>query len=263
MPTHENISAFVITYNEEGNIADCLDTLNWVDESVVVDSGSTDRTVEIAREKGARVVTHKFHGYSDQIRYAASQTTHPWVVWLDADERLTPEAHGEIERFLQSPKAETYSGIEFPRRTWFLGRWVTHSGWYPKRKLRFFHRDRGQITGEDPSSRFEPNGDVVQADGDILHYSYPGGMADMVERSNRFTTRAAEDRFQQGRKVSWMKLLLEPPFEFCKKYLLQLGFLDGMAGLVISVGTAYYKFVREVKLWELHNLSSRSASDHN
>lgn len=245
------VSGFVITYNEEGNIGDCLETLDWVDELVVVDSGSEDRTVEIARERADRVVHHEFESYAAQTRYALGQTRHPWVVKLDADERLTAEAREEIREFLAGYEHEDHSGIAFPRKTRFLGRWVTHSGWYPKRKLRFFHRDRGQFTGEDPSCRFEPSGEVVEADGDILHYSYPGGMADMLDRQNDFTTRAARERYGKGRRMSWLKLLLEPPFELFKKYVLRLGFLDGMAGLAIAGGTAYYKFVREIKLWEL------------
>ena len=245
------ISGFVITYNEEDNIGDCLDTLNWVDELVVVDSGSEDGTVEIARRRADRVVHHEFLGYTAQTRFALAETSHPWVIWLDADERLTPEARTEIEGFLAGSRAEEYAGIRFPRKTRFLGRWVTHSGWYPKRKLRFFHRDRGELTGEEPSVRFEPSGSVREGTGDILHYSYPGGMADMLDRQNAFTGRAARARYRKGRRMSWMKLLLEPPFEILKKYFLQLGFLDGVAGLAIAGGTAYYKFVREIKLWEL------------
>lgn len=247
---HPPVSGFVITYNEEDNIGDCLDTLRWVDELVVVDSGSEDRTVEIARQKADRVIHQDFLGYTAQTRFALEQTSHPWVMWLDADERLTPEARGEIEEFLDDPASEGHVGLAFPRRTRFLGRWVTHSGWYPKRKLRFFRRDRGELVGAEPAPAFEPEGEVVEARGDILHYSYPGGMADMLDRQNNFTTRAARERYEEGRRMSWMKLVLEPPFELLKKYFLRFGFLDGMAGLAIAGGTAYYKFVREIKLWE-------------
>ncbi len=193
----------------------------------------------------------EFLGYTAQVRFALEETTHPWVMWLDADERLTPEARKEVEDFLAGSHTAEYTGISFPRKTRFLGRWVTHGGWYPKRKLRFFHRDRGKVAGEDPSARFEPTAFVRAGAGDILHYSYPRGMADMLDRQNDFTGRAARERFRKGRRMSWMKLVLEPPFEILKKYILQLGFLDGMAGLAIAGGTAYYKFVREIKLWEL------------
>jgi len=247
------ISGFVITYNEEANIRDCLESLKWVDELVVVDSYSQDRTLEIAREYTDRIITRNFHGYVDQARFAARQTTMPWVMWLDADERLSQEALDEIYGFFCGPDCERYAGMAFPRKTYFMDRWITHSGWYPQRKLRLFHRDRCELGGREPSSEVVPHGKVKRARGDILHLSYQGGIRDMVAATNNYTSRAANERFEEGRSFRLCKLLLEPPYEFLRKYLLQRGFLDGLPGLVIAAGSAYYRFVREAKLWELEH----------
>jgi len=248
------VSGFVLTYNEEDRIADCLESLRWVDELVVVDSCSTDRTIEIARRYADKIVVQEFLGYVGQTRYAFEQTTMPWVMWLDADERLTQEALDEIREFLSGPEADRYCGMAFPRKAFFLNRWIRHSGWYPQHKLRLFRREKVGVAGEEPAPCAIAAGEVKRARGDILHLSYPGGLADMLTTSNDFTTRAARSRYAAGRRFSWSKLLLEPPLEFFKKFFLRAGFLDGLPGLAISLGSAYYKFAREVKLWEYDHL---------
>ena len=245
------ISGFVITYNEEANIRDCLESLKWVDELVVVDSYSKDKTLEIAGEYTDRIISREFVGYADQTRFAAQQTTMPWIVWLDADERLTQQALDEIHDFLCGPDCERYAGMAFPRKTYLVSRWITHSGWYPQRKLRLFHRGRAVITGREPAPEAVPSGKVKRARGDILHLSYRAGLRDMFATSNNYTTRAAQERFEQGRRFRWSKLLLEPPYEFLRKYFLQRGFLDGLPGLIIAAASAYYRFMREAKMWEL------------
>ena len=248
------VSGFVITYNEEDYIENCLESLRWVDELVVVDSHSDDHTVEVARRYTDNIVLQEFLGHARQTAFAAEQTTMPWVMWLDADERLTQQALDEIREFLSGEDADECAGMSFPRKTFFMDRWITHSGWYPKHKLRLFHRDRTEMGGEGPVPEVIAHGEVRQAEGDILHLTYPRGIVDMMDTSNDFTTRAARVRREGGRRMSWCKLLLEPPFEFLKKFLLQLGFLDGFPGLVISAGSAYYKFIREAKMWELDHL---------
>ncbi len=246
------ISAFVITYNEERNIAGCLESLKWADELVVVDSFSEDRTVEIAARYTNRIIRREFPGYIAQTRYASEQTTCPWVLWLDADERLTAEALTEVRQILTLPGQPEYKGFAFPRKTFFMGRWITHSGWYPQHKLRLWHRDFGQVGS---SRSFHPHvevqGAVKELNEDILHYSYPGGLKDMVSASTKYAATGAEVAHAAGRRFSFAALLLEPPGTFLKKYLLQFGLLDGLPGLVVSVGTAYYCFIREAMLWEL------------
>ncbi|MGD2175477.1 MAG: glycosyltransferase family 2 protein [Candidatus Brocadiaceae bacterium] len=245
------VSAFVITYNEQKALRDCLESIKWADELVVVDSYSDDATVEIAREYTDRIILREFRSFLDQTRFAFEQTGCDWVVWLDADERLTRQACEEIERELSRPDGPDFDGFAFPRRTWFLDRWVTHSGWYPQHKLRLFRRDVADIVGYPPHPQAVVPGPVKKLKGDILHHSYPGGVLDMVRRSARFAELAAQSRYKEGRRFSALSLLLKPPLELLKKYVVRLGFLDGLPGFAIAVGSAYYRFVREVRLWEL------------
>ena len=250
------ISSFVITYNEQDNIGECLESLQWTDEIVVVDSYSTDATVDIARDFTDRVLQREFAGHVDQTRYASQQTTHPWVLWLDADERMTQEAFEEVHQAM-SAGGEDPAGYAFPRRTYFMGCWITHSGWYPQPKVRLWQRDRGEVVGEEPHPKVQLEGPRRVLHGDILHYSYPGGMKDMVETSKKYAWYAARERHKKGRRFSFLSLLLKPPGNFLKKYVLQLGMLDGLPGLAIAVGAAYYRFMREIMMWELENPHSR------
>jgi len=245
------ISAFVITYNEERNIGECLESVKWADELVVVDSFSQDRTVEVARRYTDRVIQREFAGHVAQTRYASEQTRHRWVLWLDADERLTPEAVAEIRRVFSAPGGPRHSGYCFPRLTFFMGRWIKHSGWYPQHKLRLWDRNCGHVGGEEPHAHVVLDGPVERLKGDILHFSYPGGLKDMADTSARYASYAARSRHKAGKRFSLAGLLLKPPATFLKKYFLQRGFLDGLPGLAIAVGSAHYRFLREAMLWEL------------
>jgi len=247
------ISAFVITFNEESNIAGCLDSVRWADELVVVDSFSTDRTVEIASRYTDRIFQREFAGHVAQTRWGSELTTCPWILWLDADERLTREAQDELRRALTEHRRPGYRGYAFPRKTFFMGRWIAHSGWYPQHKLRLWDRRFGHVGGEEPHARVEVNGPVKKLKGNILHYTYPRGIVDMVATSTKYAAYAAKARHQAGTRFSLASLLLKPPATFLKKYLLQLGFLDGMPGLAISIVSAYYRFVREAIIWELQS----------
>jgi glycosyltransferase involved in cell wall biosynthesis len=245
------VSAFVITLNEERNIADCLESLKWADEIVVVDSGSTDATVGIARRYTGRVLEHPFEGYVPQTRWAAEQTRHPWILWLDADERLSAEARREIEEVLADPDAGRWAGLEFPRRNHLGDRWIRHAGWYPQYRLRMWRRDAGRFDEGMLVPRVLVSGSVRRMKGDILHYSYPNGVADMMQATARYAAAGAAERHAAGRRFSLLALLLKPPFTFLKKWLLQAGFLDGLPGLAVAAGAAYHRFVREVMLWEM------------
>lgn len=248
-----SVSGFVITFNEEANIRDCLEGMKWADEIVVVDSFSEDATVEIAREYTDRIVQRPFAGHVGQTRFALEQTTCDWVLWLDADERLTPAAHEQVFEALESPGDVPWAGFAFPRKTWFLDRWITHSGWYPQHKLRLFRREKAVIVGDEPHPAAIVDGPVRDFTGDILHYSYPGGLQDLVRRSASYADIGAGVRYERGMRFSILRLLLRPPFDLFKKYVLQLGLLDGLPGVAIAAGSAYYRFLREVSLWEIEH----------
>lgn len=242
------ISARVNTYNEEDNIAACLETLTWADEIVVVDSFSTDRTVEIARRYTDRVYQNKFVGYREQHDFGDSLCENDWVMVLDADERLTPEAREEILaiRVAGTP----HSGFRIPRRTWYLDRWIRHSGWYPDHQLRLFRKSCGGWAGPPEHAACRVTGSVASLRGDILHFTRRS-LKEHLEVLNRYTDIAAHDRSEKGRRGSFSSLLTKPPVAFLRSYVWRAGFLDGWAGLVIAYLAATYVAVREAKLLEI------------
>jgi glycosyltransferase involved in cell wall biosynthesis len=242
------VSCCIITYNEEDDLEDCLKSVSWADEIVVVDSHSTDGTVEIARRYTDRVIDHDFEGHVQQKNYAIDQAKNEWVLCVDADERVTDELKEEILEVTKDPGE--LSGASMPRLTWYLGRFVRRGGWYPDRKLRLFRRDRGRWTGRNPHDRVEVEGPVRALRGDLLHYSYRD-IADHLSTVNSFTTIMAEAMMEEGWKSRLIDLVFRGPFKFLKMYVLKGGFLDGKAGLVIAAISSYYVFLKYAKLWEL------------
>jgi len=249
------ISAFVITYNEEGAIRDCLESLKWADEIVVVDSHSTDRTVEIARQYTDRIILHDFAGHTAQTRFAFEQTSGEWTLWLDADEVLTQRALDEIYEAFDRPGGPQHDGYAFPRKTYFLGRWVRHGGWYPQHRLRLMRREVASIVGPRAHPRAVVEGKVRKLRGEILHLSYPGGILEYIERSRTYAEISAQERFEQGRRAGLLDMVCRPPLTFLSRYVLKLGVLDGVAGLAVAAGAAYHRFVRDLRLYELERVS--------
>lgn len=247
----KTVSGFVITHNEQDDIADCLESIKWVDELTVVDSYSTDATAEIARRYTDRILEHEFAGHVAQTRFAFEQTTCDWVLWLDADERLTQEATEEVRRIFEEHGGPACDGFAFPRKTFFLGRWITHGGWYPQHKLRLMRRAAARIEGEEPHPEASVEGRVRRLQGDILHLSYPGGIIEYVQRSAKYADIAARGRLARGKRASAAGLVLNPAFVFLKSYVLKLGLLDGVPGLAVAAGTAYHRFIRDIRMREL------------
>jgi glycosyltransferase involved in cell wall biosynthesis len=243
------VSACVITLNEEANIRDCLDSVRWADEIVLVDSFSTDRTVEIAREYTDRVFQRTWNGINEQRQFCLEQATGDWVFCIDADERVTPELRDEIMALLgrPDPGAEAF---ETPRRTWCHGRWIRHCGWYPGHKTRLFRRDRGRFGDNDPHDQVLIDGRVARLNGELLHYTYRD-LAHHANTVNSFSTTAAKRLFQRGRRGGVAAMVLKPPWRFFWQYVLRLGFLDGVPGLIICLMSAYSVFLRSAKLWEM------------
>ncbi len=245
------VSGFVCTYNEQANIRSCLESIRWADELLVVDSFSEDGTVEIADAIADRVIQREFKGYVDQFEFARSQTTGDWAVWLDADERLAPDALEELTTVFERPGGPGCDGFALRRKTYFMDRWIKHCGWYPQYKVRFFRNSVTRIRGIPPHAEAMVDGQVDRLKAEILHYSYPGGVVEMLQKSAQFAGQTARARFERGRRFSLLRTLFEPPLVFAHRYLLRLGFLDGLPGLAICASAAYYRFVRQVKLWEL------------
>jgi glycosyltransferase involved in cell wall biosynthesis len=249
------ISATVITFNEEHNIAAALESLSWADEIVVVDSESADRTVEIARRFTDRVFIRSWPGYSAQKNFAADQAANDWIFSLDADERVSPELADEIRR-LKLRDSTAPAAFEMPRLTFYLGRWIKHSGWRPDHKLRLYDRSRAAWQGGYVHETLEVDGKVERIKGDILHYTVRDASEHHL-RMDRYTTLAAQQLSSQGKHVSLGSLLLSPAVVFLRSYILKLGFLDGIPGFAIARFAAHYEFLKNLKVWEAERSRGR------
>lgn len=246
------ISAVIITFNEEQNIGRCLDSLNALaDEILVVDSYSTDKTEHICSNKGARFIQNPFNGHIEQKNFAVSKAEHDYILSLDADEALSEELRKSI---LHVKNNWSYDGYSLNRLTNYCGKWIRYCGWYPDRKLRLWDRRKGSWGGVNPHDHviMQRNSSTSHLSGDLLHYSYYT-TKQHIAQINSFSDIAAHAAFEKGRKSHLViDILLNPLFTFVKKYFLKLGILDGYYGFVISINSAFGKFLKYIKLRELN-----------
>jgi glycosyltransferase involved in cell wall biosynthesis len=242
------ISVYMITYNNERTVERALQSVAWADEIVVVDSFSQDKTVEICRKFTDKVFQRKWPGYRDQYQYAADLTAHEWIMFVDADEEVSPELAAEIRKKLNE-RAGDWDGFFAYRRTYYLGRWIRFGGWYPDGEIRLYRRSRGRWEGG-LHAKIVVDGKVDSLKSQYLHYTYRN-ISDQIQTIDQYTKVAAEDLFKNGEKFCLSKLLFRPPLRFVKEYILKSGFRDGLPGLIIVVSTMYYVFVKYAKLWEL------------
>ncbi len=248
------LSLIVITLNEERNIERCLRSVPFASDVVVVDSGSRDRTRELATRLGARVLEKSWTGYGPQKKFATEQAREDWVLSLDADEVLSPELAAEIQQKFASLDPQT--GYEMPRKSWHLGQWIRYGGWYPDYQLRLYNRKYSQWPDSQIHERVQAS-KVARLSEPLLHYVFRD-LADQVETNNRYSSLLAEKDVQAGKKFSWLKLVVKPGTKFLETYFLKLGFLDGRAGFLISVSAAYSIFLRWAKIGELQKRKGSS-----
>ncbi len=246
----EKISACITAGNEESNIRRCLESVTWTDETVVVDSFSTDRTVEICREYTDRVFQHKWLGYIGQKNLIKDLATGPWILFIDADEEISPTLRDEIIQEFESGANRDIAGYEFPRMVWYLGRWITHGDWYPDAKLRLFRKESGKCGGQEPHDRTTVDGKVKRLKGDLFHYTY-SSISDQIATLNRFTSISAEGMFREGKRPRFRDIVARPFLRFFRGYFIKRGFLDGLPGFVAALTTAYSVMIKYTKLWEL------------
>lgn len=242
MPT---LSAIIITKNEASNISACLDSLAFCDERIVVDSGSTDDTVKIAEEKGARVVHRDFEGFGAQKNFALSLATGEWLLSLDADERVTRELAEEILRAIERPTAEAY---EMPRLSSFCGRPMRHSGWFPDYVVRLFQRGKARFSNDLVHERVIANGLVKRLKQPLIHLPVLR-LEDALSRMDRYSTAGAEMLVASGRRVSFITGIVRGLWAFIRTYLLRGGFLDGREGFLLAVANAEGTYYRYMKAW--------------
>ena len=240
------LSVTIIALNEAAHIRACLDAVRWADERLVVDSGSTDGTQELARAAGARVIERDWPGYSEQKNFAATQASHDWILSVDADERVTPELAAEIRELLtRGPEA---AGYRVPRVTWHMGRWIRTTDWYPDRQLRLYDRRRATWPTRRVHESVTADGPVVDLKGEMQHFAYRD-IGHHMQTMDRYTTLAADELHAAGRRAGLFDLTVHPWAAFMRNYLLRGGIRDGIPGFVISTMNAYYVFLKFAKLW--------------
>lgn len=251
------VSACVIAGNEEANIEDCVRSVAFCDEVVVVDSHSKDRTRELAAALGARVIEHDWEGHIAQKNFAVSQAKNDWVLCLDADERVTPELKAAVEKVLATEPA--CAGYEVNRRNIYLGRWIKHGGWYPDAKVRIFDRRKGRWGGVNPHDHVQVEGPVASLGADLEHLSYRDVSHHVTKSIDFFSTISAREKLARGQSGVTVQLVLGPPWKFFKMFFLRAGFLDGWRGFIVASLGAFFVFLKYAKLWELEHVKGERA----
>ena len=249
------VTVTIITLNEAHHIAAAIDSASWADEILVVDSGSSDDTVAIAAERGARVMSRPWPGYVDQKNYAASVASSDWIFSLDADERITPELAAEIQHTVAGNPPER--AFRVPRVTFHLGRWIRTTDFYPDYQTRLYDRSAARWQGKYVHESVVADSPVGQLKSELQHYSYRD-LSDHLDRINRYSTLAARQMYESGRRTNGLDLLTHPPAAFLRNYFLRGGFTDGVAGLTISLLNAYWVLLKFAKLWELQQESPKT-----
>jgi glycosyltransferase involved in cell wall biosynthesis len=253
-----DISAVIITYNEEKRLEPALKSLKGlVSEIVVVDSFSSDDTVKLAKKYGDKVFKRKWTDFADQKNYANSRTSFPWILSLDADERISPELREEILEF-KSDEPDC-SGFSMPRQVFYLGKWIRHSGWYPDRKIRLFQKDKARWEGKYIHESLVIEGKIQKLKGSIHHFTYRN-ISEHLDRINTFSDLGAQKLYAKGKKCRLYHLILLPFSRFMKSFFWRAGILDGFAGFVISLLHGYAIFLRYAKLREIWKKGERIES---
>jgi glycosyltransferase involved in cell wall biosynthesis len=242
------LSVTIITLNEEREIEACLEGVAWADEIVVVDSGSVDRTVEIAKKYTDKVIHHDWPGYAAQKNWAVDQATHDWILSVDADERVLPPLREEIEAALAS--GGPHAGYLIDRKNFFLGRWIRHGGWAPDMTIRLFDRKRGRFKAREVHEVVQVDGSAGVLKTPMEHYTYRS-LAAYNDRVGRYAALAARELRKEGRRFHFWDLFLRPAWTMFRMYILKQGFRDGVYGLALAGLYGYYTFLKYAKLWEM------------
>lgn len=245
------VTVTIISLNEENNIANAINSVRWADEVIVVDSGSVDKTVDIAKDLGARVIHNPWPGYGQQKNFAQSHASNDWVLNIDADEEVPPELADEIQAALQDVREgrSDARGFYFPRKTFYLGRWIQHGGWYPNHLIRLANRKHASWSEPFVHEALEVTGTVLGLQQPLLHYAFPS-IQDQILTNLRFSRLGSQDLRRSGKRPSVARLLVKPIGKFLETYVIKRGFLDGLAGFIISVNAAHSMFLKYAYLLE-------------
>jgi glycosyltransferase involved in cell wall biosynthesis len=253
------VSATLLTYNNEDILDRCLDSLRWVDEIVVVDSLSTDRSLEIARRYTDHVITRPWPGFASQRNFSKEHCSGEWILWVDSDEVVSPALREEMLRELEEA-GPALQGFEVPRCNFYLGRWIRHGGWYPDLSVRLFRSEGHWWGGEEPHAAVQIKGPLKRLRNDLWHFSY-ASFAEQIRTIDDYAAVSARSLHRRGERFRLHRMLLHPLGRFLKEYLMLQGFRDGMPGLIVVVATMFYVFSKYAKLWELEHISSEGADE--
>ncbi|HDP70494.1 MAG TPA: glycosyltransferase family 2 protein [Actinobacteria bacterium] len=244
-----HLSALILTYNEAEDISGCLDTLKWANEIIIIDSLSTDNTLEICKNYTDKVYARKFDNFSAQRNFGITKATGDWILFVDADERVTPELKEEITNIITSNNHE-FTGYFIPRKNILFNKWIKYSGWNNDKQLRFFMRGRGKWAGI-VHEKVEVDGKVGQLTGFLVH-NIDTRICDFVSKLNSYTNLEAQKLKEAKKPYKLRNLILQPPYVFFKCYFKHLGYKDGIQGLLLSSLMGIYWFLVYAKLWELY-----------
>ena len=247
----EPLTVIVPSFNEERLIGECLSSVRWADEIILVDSFSTDRTVEIARSLATRILQHEYLNSAAQKNWTLPQAAHRWILIVDADEKVTPELQAEIRGLLETGPPR--DGYHIRRLNHFHGKPIRHGGWGRDRVLRFFNREKGRYQEKDVHAEVEIQGAVGELRNPLLHDTFRG-FGDYLKKIDRYTRWGSDDLYRRGRRAHATDLIVRPPWRFVKRYLIQGGFLDGVEGMLISGLDMYSVFLKYARLWEKEKL---------
>ncbi len=253
------ISATIITLNEAEHIRLACESLSWADEILVVDSGSTDGTQELARDCGARVIENDWPGFAAQKQFAAEHATHDWIFSLDADERVSDELRGSIVALHHMHERNVADGYLIARRAFYMGRWIRGGGWYPDRQLRLYNKKRGRWEGAHihESVRMDADASIELLAGDLLHYTVRDAAEHQRMIGERYAPLGARKMFDSGLRTSPLQIATVGPAAFVRSFVLKGGFRDGLAGFTIARFAAQHAFLKYLMLWELQKGSKR------
>jgi glycosyltransferase involved in cell wall biosynthesis len=253
------ISATIITLNEESNIKAACESVAWADEIVVVDSNSTDRTRELAEACGARVITNAWPGFGAQKQFAVEHAKYQWIFSLDADERVTPELNDSIKALRDTPDAKLADGYFLARRSQYQGRWIRGGGWYPDWQLRLFRKNRGHWKPRHihESVQMDASARTEKLSGDLLHYTVRDAAYHHKMIGERYAPLAARQMFEDGERTSTLGVAAAGPLAFLRSLVLKGGFRDGFAGFSIASFAAHHAFLKHLMLWEMQQPRSK------
>ncbi len=241
-------SVAIITKNEEKNIGRCLESVKWADEIVIVDSGSTDKTLKICRKYNCKIIESEWLGFGKTKKFAVDSATNNWILSIDADEEVTPDLKKKILEILDNPK---FNGYKIKRKSFYINKWINHCGWNKEYKLRLFNKQFGNFNEQMVHESVKLNGKIAKINKILKHYTYPN-ISSHLQKIDRYSKLFATELFKNGKKTSIFMAILKGKIKFLQMYFLQLGFLDGKEGFILSLNSAYGVYLKYLKLWEMN-----------